>query len=238
MNWNAKVQSKRIAKVISAAIQIDKEIRAYETLTSDLLEWIRLTIEQLSDRQFANSLHGVRQQLYAFNQYRINEKAEKFAEKGNLEVLLFTIQSRIRAQNQKPYLPREGRLIADINRAWTELEKAEHGRELALREELVRQENLEQLAAKFNKKASMREKWLNDSQKLVISDQFGFDLESVEAAFKKQEAIQTDIGISLLLLFFSLENVPVCSNHIKKNKSFWTNLKNELKKMRKMKCFE
>lgn len=189
-----KVQSKRIAKVISAAIQIDKEIRAYETLTSDLLEWIRLTIEQLSDRQFANSLHGVQQQLYAFNQYRINEKAEKFAEKGNLEVLLFTIQSRIRAQNQKPYLPREGKLIADINRAWTELEKAEHGRELALREELVRQENLEQLAAKFNKKASMREKWLNDSQKLVISDQFGLDLESVEAAFKKQEAIQTDIG--------------------------------------------
>jgi spectrin beta len=40
----------------------------------------------------------------------------------------------------------------------------------------------------------MREKWLNDSQKLVISDQFGFDLESVDAAFKKQEAIQTDIG--------------------------------------------
>jgi len=58
----------------------------------------------------------------------------------------------------------------------------------------VRQENLEQLATKFNKKATMREKWLNDSQKLVISDQFGFDLESVEAAFKKQEAIQTDIG--------------------------------------------
>ena len=107
---------------------------------------------------------------------------------------MFTIQSKIRAQNQRPYLPREGKLISDINRAWTDLEKAEHERELALREELVRQENLEQLAAKFNKKATMREKWLNDSQKLVISDQFGFDLESVEAAFKKQEAIQTDIG--------------------------------------------
>ena len=111
-----------------------------------------------------------------------------------MEVLLFTIQSKIRAQNQRPYLPKEGKLISDINRAWAELEKAEHERELALREELVRQENLEQLATKFNKKATMREKWLNDSQKLVISDQFGFDLESVEAAFKKQEAIQTDIG--------------------------------------------
>ena len=132
--------------------------------------------------------------MAAFNNYRKNEKTAKFDEKGNLEVLLFTIQSKIRAQNQRPYLPREGRLISDINLAWAELEKAEHERELALREELVRQENLEQLANKFNKKATMREKWLNDSQKLVISDQFGFDLESIEAAFKKQEAIQTDIG--------------------------------------------
>jgi spectrin beta len=189
-----QVQGKRIAKVINGAIQIDKDIKEYETLTSDLLEWIKATIEQLSDRQFANSLQGVQQQLTAFNQYRMNEKTAKFKDKGDLEVLLFMIQSKIRAQNQRPYLPREGKLISDINRAWTELEKAEHERELALREELVRQENLEQLAAKFNKKATMREKWLNDSQKLVISDQFGFDLESVEAAFKKQEAIQTDIG--------------------------------------------
>ncbi len=189
-----QVQSKRIAKVVGSAIQIDNDIKEYENMTTTLLEWIQQTITQLSERQFSNSLHGVQQQLTAFNQYLINEKGVKFDEKGNLEVLLFTIQSKIRAQNQRPYLPKEGKLISDINRAWAELEKAEHERELALREELVRQENLEQLATKFNKKATMREKWLNDSQKLVISDQFGFDLESVEAAFKKQEAIQTDIG--------------------------------------------
>lgn len=162
-----QVQGKRIAKVVSSAMSIEKDIKRYESLTSDLLAWISETIELLSDRQFANSLQGVQQQLAAFNSYRINEKTAKFSEKGNLEVLLFTIQSQIRAQNQRPYLPKEGKLISDINRAWTELEKAEHERELALREELVRQENLEQLAAKFNKKAAMREKWLNDSQKLV-----------------------------------------------------------------------
>ncbi|RNA19157.1 spectrin beta chain-like isoform X1, partial [Brachionus plicatilis] len=189
-----QVQGKRIAKVVSSAMSIEKDIKKYESLTSDLLDWIRETIDLLSDREFANSLQGVQQQLTAFNSYRKNEKAAKFSDKGNLEVLLFTIQSQIRAQNQRPYLPKEGKLISDINRAWAELEKAEHERELALREELVRQENLEQLANKFNKKAAMREKWLNDSQKLVISDQFGFDLESVEAAFKKQEAIQTDIS--------------------------------------------
>ncbi|CAJ0600345.1 unnamed protein product [Cylicocyclus nassatus] len=46
--------------------------------------------------------------------------------------------------------PREGKLIEDINRAWNTLEKAEHERELALKEELIRQEKLKQLAA--NKK--------------------------------------------------------------------------------------
>lgn len=188
------VQGKRIAKVITSAINAEKDINAYELSTQELLDWIKQKIDELSQRDFANSLAGVQQQLTQFNNYRVGEKAEKFAVKGNLEVQLFTIQSKMRANNQKPYTPREGKLISDLNKAWSQLEKAEHERELALREELVRQENLEQLASKFNKKAAMRKKWLNDSQKLVISDQFGFDLESVDAAFKKQEAIQTDIG--------------------------------------------
>ena len=52
-----------------------------------------------------------------------------------------------------PYTPKEGKMIRDINSAWERLEKAEHERELALREELIRQEKLEQLAARFNRKA-------------------------------------------------------------------------------------
>ncbi len=50
---------------------------------------------------------------------------------------------------QVPYTPREGKMIRDINSAWERLEKAEHERELALREELIRQEKLEQLAARY-----------------------------------------------------------------------------------------
>ena len=44
----------------------------------------------------------------------------------------------MRANNQKPYLPKEGKLVSDINRAWDRLEKAEHERQLALIEELTR----------------------------------------------------------------------------------------------------
>jgi len=51
--------------------------------------------------------------------------------------------------------------------AWERLEKAEHERELALRNELIRQEKLEMLAARFDRKAAMRETWLSENQRLV-----------------------------------------------------------------------
>ena len=147
------VQGRRIAKVVGIAMECDKMAEDYETFTSDLLKWIETIIESLGDREFANSLRGVQEQLGEFNMYRNVEKPPKFMEKGNLEVLLFTLQSKMRANNKTPYFPKEGKTIADINRAWERLEKAEHERELALREELIRQEKLEQLAARFNRKA-------------------------------------------------------------------------------------
>ena len=187
------VQGKRIAKVVGIAMECDKMIEEYESFTSDLLNWIRAKIEELDTREFANSLRGVQDQLSEFNSYRNFEKPPKFMEKGNLEVLLFTLQSKMRANNKTPYFPKEGKTISDINKKWEELEKAEHNRELALREELIRQEKLEQLAARFNRKAGMRETWLSENQRLVSQDNFGFDLAAVEAAAKKHEAIETDI---------------------------------------------
>ncbi|XP_077585265.1 spectrin beta chain, non-erythrocytic 1 isoform X3 [Stigmatopora nigra] len=189
-----KVEGKRIGKVLDNAIETEKMVDKYESLASELLEWIEQTIIILNNRKFANSLVGVQQQLQAFNTYRTVEKPPKFTEKGNLEVLLFTIQSKMRANNQKVYTPREGKLISDINKAWERLEKAEHERELALRTELIRQEKLEQLARRFDRKAAMRETWLSENQRLVSQDNFGFDLQAVEAATKKHEAIETDIA--------------------------------------------
>lgn len=61
---------------------------------------------------------------------------------GDLEAQLFDIQTKVKAQGRKPYLPPEGMLVSDIEKAWQALEKAEHGRELALRDNLARQEYL------------------------------------------------------------------------------------------------
>uniref|UniRef100_A0A4W6CNS6 Spectrin beta chain n=1 Tax=Lates calcarifer TaxID=8187 RepID=A0A4W6CNS6_LATCA len=188
------VEGKRVGKVLDHAIETEKMIDKYETLASDLLTWIEQTIIVLNNRKLANSLTGVQQQLQAFNTYRTVEKPPKFQEKGNLEVLLFTIQSRMRANNQRVYTPKEGALVADINRAWERLERAEHERERVLRDELIRQEKLEQMARRFDRKAAMRETWLLENQKLVAQDNFGCDLPAVEAAKKKHDAIETDIA--------------------------------------------
>uniref|UniRef100_A0A8C6TP93 Spectrin, beta, erythrocytic n=1 Tax=Neogobius melanostomus TaxID=47308 RepID=A0A8C6TP93_9GOBI len=188
------VEGKRVGKVLDQAIETEKMIDKYETLASDLLKWIEQTIIVLKNRKLANSLTGVQQQLQAFNTYRTVEKPPKFQEKGNLEVLLFTIQSRMRANNQRPYTPKEGALVSDINRAWERLERAEHERERVLRDELIRQEKLEQMARRFDRKAAMRETWLMENQRLVAQDNFGYDLPAVEAAKKKHDAIETDIA--------------------------------------------
>ncbi|CDS40887.1 spectrin beta chain [Echinococcus multilocularis] len=188
------VHSKRIGKVVNQALESSQLLDKYEQSTSDLLNWIQKTIELLNDRVFANSLTDVQHQLAGFNTYRTVDKPPKFVEKGDLEVLLFTLQSKMRANNHKVYTPPEGKRIADINRAWENLEKAEHARELALRDELIRQEKLAQLATRFDRKAGMREAWLSENQRLVAQYNFGSDLATVEAATKKHEAIETDIS--------------------------------------------
>lgn len=74
-------------QVVKECQDNDKMIADYESLTSDLLEWIRQTIELLNDRQFANSLTGVQQQLTSFNNYRNTEKPPK---------LVFDFLSRVK----------------------------------------------------------------------------------------------------------------------------------------------
>lgn len=157
---------------------------------TNLLKWIEEKIEELNARNFENSIDGVKKDLAEFNAYRLQEKPPKFDEKGAIEVLLFDIQSQMRADNRVPWTPAEGKLIADVQKRWDELELAEHARELAIHEELKRQERLEQLAENFFTKAQMREEWLKDVRGLLEKDNFGKNLDAVEAAQKSTKRLK------------------------------------------------
>lgn len=57
-------------------------VEKYESLASELLQWIEQTIVTLNDRQLANSLSGVQNQLQSFNSYRTVEKPPKYVSSG------------------------------------------------------------------------------------------------------------------------------------------------------------
>ncbi|XP_076441755.1 spectrin beta chain, non-erythrocytic 5-like [Babylonia areolata] len=184
---------KRIAKIVGMIKDLEKQQDDYERLTTALLEWIRRKITTLNDRNFPNSLEGIQKELLHFKEYMTVEKPPKYRERGNIEAQYFSIQARLKANGQKVYTPPEGKLIHDIESAWTTLEKCEHGREVALKDELIRQERLEQLARRFARKAAIRESWLNDMEQILDEKMVCGNAAQTEAAVKKHQAISAEI---------------------------------------------
>ncbi|PVD25646.1 hypothetical protein C0Q70_13305 [Pomacea canaliculata] len=190
---NEMTGGKRIAKIVGIIKDLEKMQDDYEALTTTLLEWINRTIMTLNDRNLPNSLEGIQRELLEFKKYMTVEKPPKYRERGNIEAQYFNIQARLKANGQKMYVPPEGKLIHDIETAWLKLEKCEHGREVALKDELIRQERLEQLARRFSRKATIRESWLNDMEQILEENMVCNNAAQTEAAVKKHEAISAEI---------------------------------------------
>ncbi|CAH1792768.1 unnamed protein product [Owenia fusiformis] len=184
---------KRIAKVVGKIMDLDGAQTDYETLTSGLLRWIQQKLQLISSRNFPNSLDGIQKEVVNFKTYRTVEKPPKYHEKGNLEVAFFNIQAKLKANGRRHYTPPEGKLLHDIENAWTVLEKEEHKREIALRDEMIRQERLEQLAERFERKAMLRDSWLTDMAAVLAKHKWGNSTAEVDAAVKRHEAISAEI---------------------------------------------
>lgn len=171
----------------------DKKKVHYESLTTDLLQWVKQKTKELEKRNFPNSLEGIQKELLTFKQYRTVEKPPKYKERSEIEALYFHINTLLKSLNQPQYTPQDGQLINDIERAWQKLENAEHNREVALRDELLRQEKLEQLNYKFEKKSVLREGYLKEMIQVLSDPRYGSNLGQVDATVKKHEAISADI---------------------------------------------
>lgn len=81
-----------------------------------------------------------------------------------------------------------------MNTAWSTLESVEHKREIALRNQLIRLERVEQLARKFERKAELREGWIAENEEVLASDSPGDSVSTVSAAMKRRDAVATDVA--------------------------------------------
>lgn len=174
-------------------VDADKKKANYDKLTTNLLEWINAKIVDLEDRNFPNSVEGIQSLFLSFHYYRTQEKPPKYIERSEIEALYFNINTQLKELRQPAFYPADGKLVQDIERTWNNLEKAEHSREVALREELLRQERLEQLMYKFERKSILREGYLKEMIQVLSDPRYGSNLTQVDATVKKHEAISADI---------------------------------------------
>ncbi|VDO52940.1 unnamed protein product [Schistosoma margrebowiei] len=187
------VRARRLEKFITYWRDLQNSLDWYEKRASDLLSWIAKTVLWLNDRRFPNQVEEIQQIMVSFKEYRLQEKSNKFNEKGELEAHFLLTRTKMRTLGLRNYIPSTEAQISQLNRAWNALEKAEYGREIALREVLDKQKRLLHLFSRYEKKANLRKAWINDNFKLVEVCDDDKNLAMTEASLKKYEALKADI---------------------------------------------
>merc|ERR1712131_497102 len=191
----AETAANRICKVLAVNQENEKLMEEYEKLASELLEWIRRTIPWLENRVAEQTMRAMQQKLEDFRDYRRVHKPPRVEQKAKLETNFNTLQTKLRLSNRPAYLPTEGKLITDIQRAWNGLLTSEKTFEEWLLAELMRLERLEHLAKKFKHKADIHEAWTSGKEEMLSSQDYkNCKIFELKAMKKKHEAFESDLA--------------------------------------------
>merc|ERR1711910_294526 len=142
-----------------------------------------------------NSLVAVQKKLEEYREYRRKHKPPRVEQKAKLETNFNTLQTKLRLSNRPAYMPTEGKLITDIQRAWLGLLTCEKTFEEWLLAELMRLERLEHLAKKFKHKADIHEAWTSGKEEMLSSQDYkNCKIFELKAMKKKHEAFESDLA--------------------------------------------
>jgi len=192
----AEVAGRRIGKLVDLTTANDAMKNDYLDKARKLVDWINKVKPGIDDRNFENSLDGVKNQIEDFKSYKSNEKPPKTSDKAALDSLFGNIALKLRSNNRPAFDPPAGLKPADIEALWEALAQAEREREQALREELERQQKIDHLKRRFNLKAGKFENWLAEKENYLGTDEAVDSINEAQSKLKTHDAFDDDYANS------------------------------------------
>jgi len=186
------------AKRITRALDVDRAFnqakKNYDHLASDLLAWINQKKPEMSGRS-VGGLQDMQKRWQVFCRYNFNDKSPKVDDKTKLENMFNTLQTKLRITKRPIYMPQDGKLVADIDKAWNELEHMEKDLQDFVLIQLPKLARLEYLEKALNHKCEVREAWNERQEKCLKGNEtVGESLSNLLAARKRLDALELDVA--------------------------------------------
>lgn len=188
----AEVAGRRIGKLVDLTEQLEGLKNDYGDKAKRLVDWINKVTPEIQERDFDNTLEGVKTKIDDFKQYKGQEKPPKTADKAEVEALFNNIALKLRANNRPAFEPPAGHSPQDIDGLWKNLGEAERSRDQALRDELRRQERIEHLRRRFGLKAGKLEAWLDAKENYLGTDEPVASLNEAQTKLKNHDAFDQE----------------------------------------------
>eukprot|EP01103_Thecamoeba_quadrilineata_P002430 TRINITY_DN12390_c0_g1_i1.p1 TRINITY_DN12390_c0_g1~~TRINITY_DN12390_c0_g1_i1.p1 ORF type:complete len:1553 (+),score=563.11 TRINITY_DN12390_c0_g1_i1:26-4660(+) len=192
----AEVAGRRVGKLVDLTSALETMKNDYSDKARRLVDWINQVTPQLQDRNFDNSLEGVRGQIEEFKTFKTDDKPPKTADKATVEALFNNIALTLRANQRSAYEPPSGLSPSEIEGLWEKLENEERARESALRDELRRQEKIDHLRRRFNLKAGKLDAWLTAKEDYLNAEESVNSLNEAQTKLKTHEAFDDEYAKS------------------------------------------
>jgi len=155
----AEIAGRRIGKLVGL-LKSNEELRNdYEKRAREWCEWADKKLEELSDDKFDNTLEGAQKKLDLVQEYQKEEKPMRAGQKYATESVFKNLQVSLRNNGRAPYVPPEGISPKDMNDKWAKLLEAEKCLEKKSREEVARQQKLNNMAKRFYEKLAKIKKF-------------------------------------------------------------------------------
>ena len=146
----------------------------------------------MNERDWDNSLEGVKGKIDELNDFKQNEKPPKQAERVALESLNNAIAVKLNNAGRPPFKPADGQSIDDINKLWNELDAAQQARNDALLEDLARQNKLDLLKRRFNNNAKRLEDWNGKQEDYLKAEEPVGSINEAQTALMMLDAFDSD----------------------------------------------